>query len=107
MIARTWHGVVPVEKAAAYAEFLAQRAIPDYTSTPGNRGVYIMRRTEGRQAHFLLLSLWDSEAAIRAFAGDRIELARYYPEDPSFLVEMEPFVTHYEVLSAPRAASER
>jgi len=35
--------------------------------------------------------------AIRAFAGDTLEKARYYPEDAAFLLELEPTVTHYEV----------
>jgi hypothetical protein len=38
--------------------------------------------------------------AIRRFAGDDYERARYYPEDDEFLVEREPFVTHHEVLQA-------
>jgi hypothetical protein len=28
-------------------------------------------------------------------------VARYYPEDAEFLIELEPRVTHYEVLSSP------
>jgi len=36
---------------------------------------------------------------IRAFAGDDVDVARYYPEDAEFLIELEPRVTHYEVLS--------
>lgn len=47
--------------------------------------------------HYLLLTLWDSVDAIRRFAGDEYEKARYYPEDKNFLLELEPFVTHYEV----------
>ncbi len=101
MIARTWHGVVPIEKADAYHAFLTRRAIPDYRSTPGNHGVYVLRRVEGNRAHFLLVSLWQSRETIEAFAGADIERARYYPEDAAFLLEMEPHVVHYEVLAAP------
>jgi len=59
----------------------------------------VLRRVEGEHAHFLFVSFWDSLASIRAFAGDDLERARYYPEDVAFLVELEPTVTHYEVLS--------
>ena len=48
-------------------------------------------------AEFSLLTLWDSMDAIRRFAGDEPERAKYYPEDPSFLLEMPPYVDHYEV----------
>lgn len=97
MIARTWHGAVPLDKADTYHDYLLQTGIPDYEKTPGNRGVYVLRRTEGDVAHFLLLTLWDSFEAIRAFAGDDVERARYYPDDEAYLLELEPHVTHYEV----------
>jgi heme-degrading monooxygenase HmoA len=101
MIARTWHGRVPVELADEYYEYLLRTGIPGYRRTPGNAGVYVFRRTESGVAHFLLTSLWDSFASIRAFAGEEVERARYYPEDTRYLLELEPAVTHYEVLSTP------
>lgn len=105
MIARTWHGVVPAEKADAYHEYLLETGVPDYQRTPGNQGVYVFRRAEGDTAHFLLLTLWDSLDAIRAFAGNDVERAKYYPEDEAFLLELEPTVTHYEVLASPERNS--
>jgi heme-degrading monooxygenase HmoA len=101
MIARTWHGIVPLEKKDAYHEYLLRTGVPDYKATPGNLGVHILRRIEGDQAHFLLISYWESLEAIRAFAGDDVEIARYYPEDHEYLVELEPRVTHYDVLMSP------
>jgi heme-degrading monooxygenase HmoA len=50
------------------------------------------------RAEFLLVSLWESEAAIRQFAGDDIEKAVFYPEDERFLVERDDHVSHYEVV---------
>jgi heme-degrading monooxygenase HmoA len=97
VIARLWHGAVPEAKADAYLEYLERTGIPDYRATPGNRGVQVLRRTEDGRTHFLLLTLWESWDAIRAFAGDDVERARYYPEDEAFLLELEPRVTHYEV----------
>jgi heme-degrading monooxygenase HmoA len=98
-IARLWHGRVPREKAARYREFLVARALPDYRSIPGNLSVRILERDEGAVTHFLLLTEWDSFAAIRAFAGADVEAAKYYPEDREFLLEFEPRVVHYEVAS--------
>lgn len=103
MIARTWHGVVPAARGDEYAGYLSRTGVPDLEATPGNRGVYVLRRLDGGNVHFLLISLWDSLESIRAFAGDDIERARYYPEDHDFLLELEPRVTHYEVISAPEA----
>lgn len=98
MIARIWHGITPAAKAEAYLDFLNQSGVPDYQATPGNRGVYVLRRIEGEVAHFTLISLWDSLEAIKQFAGPEPEKAHYYPEDPDFLLEFEPTVTHHEVL---------
>lgn len=98
MIARTWHGRVPTHKADAYHEYLKTTGYSEYAATPGNLGVYVLRRREGDVTHFLLLTLWDSLDAIKRFAGDDYERAKYYPEDDDYLLEREARVTHYEVL---------
>jgi heme-degrading monooxygenase HmoA len=67
-------------------------------ATPGNVGVEILRRTVGGETHFLFISFWESVDAIRTFAGDDVERAHYYPDDREYLVELEPTVTHYDVL---------
>jgi heme-degrading monooxygenase HmoA len=101
MIARLWHGMIPADKADAYHQYLQETGVPDLESTPGNQGVYVLRTMEGNVAHYLMMSLWSSLDAIIAFAGDDIDLARYYPQDSDYLLEMEPSVTHYQVLTAP------
>lgn len=98
MIVRMWHGRVPPAKAQAYREFLIRRAIPDYRSVPGNLSVQILERHAPDAIHFITLTTWESLGAIRAFAGDDLERAKYYPEDESFLLEFEPKVVHYEVV---------
>ena len=98
MIARTWHGVDPASMANEYMNYLNRTGLPDYRGTDGNRGVQVLRRIEGDDAHFLLITLWESFEAIRKFAGDERERARYFPEDEAFLKEMEPKVTHCEVM---------
>jgi heme-degrading monooxygenase HmoA len=97
MIARLWHGKTPVSRSDAYLAFLVRTGIPDYKKTPGNRGAQILMRREGEVAHFLLISMWESMEAIRGFAGPEPERAKYYAEDPEYLLEMEPNVVHYEV----------
>ena len=44
--------------------------------------------------------MWESEDAIRRFAGDELTKAKYYDFDPDFLLEMEPEVVHFEVIEA-------
>ena len=96
-----WRGRTPVEKADAYHAYLRTTGLKEYAEIPGNLGVYVLRRTEGDAAEFVLISLWDSMDAVRAFAGDDPERAVYYPEDDEYLLEREPTVSHFEVLEGP------
>jgi heme-degrading monooxygenase HmoA len=98
VICRIWHGRTHRSKADAYARFLAERAIPDYESVVGNLSVSVLRRDEGEATHFLTITYWQSEDAIRSFAGSGLLKAKYYPEDAEFLLEFEPEVQHFVVV---------
>ena len=97
MIARMWRGVVRPEHADEYALYIRDTGFAAYGQTAGNRGGWMLRRETGQVTEFITFSLWESEDAIRAFAGDDIETAVYYPEDERFLVEKEPKVRHFQV----------
>ena len=99
MIARSWDGLTAAGEAEAYAEYVRRTGVKDLLDTRGNRGVYLLRRREGDQTRFRVLSLWDSMEGIRRFAGDEPERARYYPEDERFLAALPPNVEHFEVVS--------
>jgi heme-degrading monooxygenase HmoA len=103
---RIWHGRTRRDRADAYAEFLVARALPDYRSVAGNRAVHLLRRDAGEETHFLTVTLWDSEEAVRAFAGDDVLRAKYYPEDADFLLEFEPEVVHYSVIASSEVPQE-
>ena len=98
MIARIWRGVVKLGDAEAYAAYIAETGFKQYGETAGNRGAWMLRRDEGERTEFLTFSLWDSRDAIRAFAGEDIEAAVYYPEDDRYLIERDDTVKHYEVV---------
>jgi quinol monooxygenase YgiN len=99
MITRIWHGTTPATKSGEYLDLMRTIALPDYRSTPGNQGAYALRRIEGETAHFLMVTFWESEEAIRAFAGDDISVAKYYDFDKNFLLEMERSSSHYDTYS--------
>ena len=98
MIVRFWHGRVPTLRAQPYREFLNRRAVPDYRSVPGNLSVHILERSDGDITHFVTMSFWESFDAIKSFAGNDVNTAKYYPEDKDYLLEIEPHVVHYEVV---------
>jgi heme-degrading monooxygenase HmoA len=97
MIARTWRGAVRREDADAYADYMQETGVAGYRDTPGNRGVWMLRRDAGELTEFVMFTLWDSLDAVRAFAGEDYETAVFYPEDDRFLVERDLTCTHYEV----------
>lgn len=97
MIARTWRGVTAAADADAYVEFLDRTGVADCRAVPGNRGVYVLRRSEGERTEFLFISLWDDMDSIRAFAGDDPSRARFYPEDEHLLVDRDWHVDHFTV----------
>ena len=97
MIARIWHGVVPAAKAEAYLEKMRKVALPEYKSTAGNRGAFCLTRREDELAHFEMLTFWDDIDAIKRFAGENYEAAKYYEFDRAFLLELEPHVRHYTI----------
>jgi heme-degrading monooxygenase HmoA len=101
LIARLWEGSTRASDADRYLEYLRRTGLADYERSAGNRGVLALRRLEGSRADFLLVSIWESESAIRAFAGDPIERARFYPEDDAFLVRREETVRHLELVHPP------
>ena len=99
MIARIWRGAVRRDDADAYAEYIANTGMAAYRSTPGNQGAWMLRRDEGDRSEIVTFSLWDSLDSIRAFAGDDIDQAVFYPEDDRFLIERDRTVRHYEVVA--------
>ena len=99
MIVRIWHGRTRRDRADEYAAFLTLRAIPDSRGTAGNLDVAVLRRDEADVSHFLTVTRWESEDAIRAFAGSEVLKAKYYAEDKDFLLEFEPEVKHYVIVA--------
>lgn len=105
MIARSWDGLTRAEQADEYAEYVRRSGVADLLATPGNRGVYVLRRREGDEARFRVVSFWDSMDGIRRFAGDDPERARYYPEDERFLKALDPRVQHFDVVTSAHAVA--
>ena len=97
MIARLWRGAVRQENGDAYAEYMQQTGVAEYERTPGNRGVWMLRRDVDDRTEFVMFTLWVSLDAVKAFAGEQYEHAVFYPEDDRFLVDRDLTSTHFEV----------
>ena len=97
MIARMWRGAVGAQDADAYASYMQRTGVRGYAETPGNRAVYMLRRDLGELCEFVMVTLWDSLHAVKAFAGEDYEAAVFYPEDDRFLVERDQGSRHFQV----------
>jgi antibiotic biosynthesis monooxygenase (ABM) superfamily enzyme len=97
MIARVWRGSTRAEDADAYAAYLEETGMKGARAIPGNRGTLVLRRVHGDSAEFETILLFDSLEDVRAFAGDDVEAAVFFPEDGGYLTEREQVVRHFEV----------
>ena len=107
MIARTWRGTVGAGRGPAYLGVVGRTGLPDSRGTPGNLGFFAMQRRAGDHDEILTLSLWESEDAIRAFAGDDISRAVFYPEDDAWLTGRDLHADHWEVVGEADASGYR
>jgi heme-degrading monooxygenase HmoA len=99
MIARIWHGKTSLAHYEIYTEFLKKKAIPDYQETPGFVNLMFLRNIVNGEGHFTLITVWKELEAIKNFAGDDVDKAKYYDEDREFLLEFEESVQHFEVFA--------
>ncbi|MFL5928810.1 MAG: nuclear transport factor 2 family protein [Gaiellaceae bacterium] len=97
MIARIWKGAVRNQDGDVYADYMRQTGVAGYASTPGNLGVWMLRRDDSANSEFLMFTLWDSLEAVKEFAGEEYETAVFYPEDDRYLVERDLRSAHYVV----------
>lgn len=96
-ILREWRAEIRRPKKAAYVEYVRTTGIAGYRGTPGNLGATVaVRDLDADRSEIVTLSWWTSLDAIRAFAGDPVDQARYYPADAEYLLTRPATVLHYE-----------
>ena len=104
MITRVWHGRTTPENAENYLQFLLNEGTKEYWQTNGILSVKIWQRKEEDCCHFWTVTEWINIEAIKGFAGEDYERAKYYPEDIGILLEFEEKVIHYETYIRPDPA---
>jgi len=96
VIARVWRGATLGEDADTYAAYIEESAMKDARELPGSRGTIVLRRLRGGYAEFETILLFDSMDDVKAFAGDDLDQAVFFPEDDRYLVERDLEVSHFE-----------
>lgn len=96
VILREWRAEVRRELAEEYVEYVNRTGIAAYRSVAGNLSAGVgIRPIDDTRSEVVTVSTWTSMDAIRTFAGDDPERARYFPEDDRYLLTRPDGVTHH------------
>ncbi len=96
MIMREWRAEIHRDLGEEYLDYVRSTGRAGYRATPGNLGAVIATTDiDEDRSEIVTLSYWASLDAIRAFAGEPVGKARYFPEDDKYLLTRPEKVTHY------------
>ena len=101
MIARMWTGWTIHEDADSYEQFVHAHVFPHLRTIDGYQGGYILRHDADADVEFVVMTLFTSLDAVRAFAGPDATVAVIEPEARRLLSRVEPRARHYTVNVAP------
>ena len=98
MIVRVWHGWTRPEDGDAYERFLRALLSDLPASVSGSLGGWVLRRPANGEEEFMVMTLFESLNAIRAFAGEDYETPVIEPEAARLLVRGDEKAAHYEAV---------
>jgi heme-degrading monooxygenase HmoA len=98
MIVRAWRGRAAASNPSGYIVHFRQSVLPELRRIAGFLGASLLRESRLDGIEFLVLTRWESMAAISAFAGDEVGSAVVEPGAVAALVDFDKTVTHYEVV---------
>lgn len=100
MISRIWDAVATESGASEYAEHFRNRVMPSLRSIGGYSGSLLLQRVRhDHRVEVRVVSFWESERAIRAFAGPRIENAVVADQARKMLESYDDTVSHFTVVA--------
>jgi heme-degrading monooxygenase HmoA len=97
MIGRLWRGWTTAGNAPAYEEHLRRETLPALERIDGFAGAHVLRRETDGGIEIVVITLWQSLDAVRAFAGEAYETAVIPPEARKLLARFDATVLHYDV----------
>jgi heme-degrading monooxygenase HmoA len=104
MIVRTWNAIATPAGADGYRRYFEGTLLPQLHELPGFAGAYLLSRAlDPETAELTTHTFWESEAAIRAFAGEDPSASVVEPEAQACLLRFEATAKHREVWVDDRA----
>jgi heme-degrading monooxygenase HmoA len=99
MIERVWSARTAGNGPVAYAEYFRRVVLPELAAVPGYRGARLLQREmPGGATEIVVVTRWESLAAVRGFAGDDIERAVVHDEAAALFSDYDRTVRHFEIV---------
>ena len=98
MISRIWHGWTNKSNADAYESLLRSEVLPGIHRVKGFKGAHLLRREAGSEVEFVTITLFDSIADVKEFAGEDYEVAVVPPQARKLLAHFDARSAHYETV---------
>jgi heme-degrading monooxygenase HmoA len=107
MIARVWRGEAIIQNSEAYRRHFVESVHPVLGRVPGHRGALLLQRNRDgdSRTEFMVVTLWDSMQAVRAFAGPDQDRAVVEQAARAVLADFDATVRHYDVVLDTRDPS--
>lgn len=98
MISRLWRGIARSACASAYIEHLQRETLPSLQTLSGFKRMTIMNRPCDLGVEFLIVTVWDSEQSIVAFAGADAQEAVVPEKVQRMMVEFDERARHFNTI---------
>jgi Antibiotic biosynthesis monooxygenase len=104
-VVRVWKGYGSADGVARYCrEHFAGTLLPQLRSLEGFRGAKLLVRDAEAETEVVVATVWESLAAVEAFAGESLGRAVVEPVVAGLLVRWDDTVTHFRVVLSEREA---
>jgi heme-degrading monooxygenase HmoA len=100
MIARLWSARATQAQAPLYLHHFSAAVLPALQKCAGYVSATVLTRSSNGEIEILVLTVWQSFAAINAFAGRDREAAVVAPDAASLLRDYDRRVRHFEIATS-------
>jgi heme-degrading monooxygenase HmoA len=107
MITRHWKATAKPDQVESYLQHLRGETFPALARIPGFRRAVVMSKPGASGVDLLVMTEWESQAAISAFAGDDPGVAVVPAVVQSMMVRFDQRVDHYVVIDEHPPAADR
>jgi heme-degrading monooxygenase HmoA len=97
MIVRMWSARTSKSQSKIYQQHFVDAVLPALRNFDGYSSSRVLTRPRNDEIEILVLTVWNSFAAIDAFAGADREAAVVAPEAAALLTDYDRRVRHFEV----------